>query len=226
MKSIARLREIMVLSAVGLAACAPQPAAMPEAEIPQETPMAEPMTGRETPAADAMVEEVSPTEEAAMDSGSEAAMPMAEWLATPMTNVVTGQEFRVSDYQGKVVLVETMAVWCSKCRTQQEQIRILHEQLGAQATDLVSITLDIDPNEDAQYLKAFVSQTGFDWIYAVAPAELSRALAAAYGDQFLNPPSTPILILDRHGVAHPLPFGIKSAADLQAAVQPYLDGST
>ena len=152
-------------------------------------------------------------------------MPAAEWLGTPMTNAVTGQEFTVGDYQGKVVLVETMAVWCSKCRSQQEQIRQLHQDLGDRKADLVSISLDIDPNEDAQYLAAFVAQTGFDWIYAVAPAELSRTLGLTYGNQFLNPPSTPFLIIDRHGGAHPLPFGIKSAEELRQAIQPYLDES-
>jgi hypothetical protein len=31
-----------------------------------------------------------------------------------------------------------------------------------------------------------------------------------------------MLIIDRDGEAHPLPFGIKSAADLQAALEPFL----
>ena len=45
---------------------------------------------------------------------------------------------------------------------------------------------------------------------------------AVYTAQFLNPTSTPVLIVDRHGTAHPLPFGIKSAADLFKAVDIYL----
>jgi thiol-disulfide isomerase/thioredoxin len=225
MKSVLRLRDIIVLGAVALAACAPQPASTPEAMMEMETPTADAMMGHETPTADAMMKIETPTAEAALESSPEAAMPAPEWFGTPMTDVVTGQEFKVSDYQGKVVLVETMAVWCSKCRSQQEQIRKLHEDLGDRKADLVSISLDIDPNEDAQYLAAFVAQTGFDWIYAVAPAELSRTLGLTYGNQFLNPPSTPILIIDRHGAAHPLPFGIKSADELRQAIQPYLDES-
>lgn len=225
MKSVLRLREIIVLGAVALAACAPQPASTPEVMMQEETPTADVVMGDATPTADAMMKSETPTAEAAMQSSPEAAMPAAEWLGTPMTNVVTGQEFKVSDYQGKVILVETMAVWCTKCRSQQEQIRKLHQDLGDRKAELVSISLDIDPNEDTQYLAAFVTQTGFDWIYAVAPAELSRTLGLTYGNQFLNPPSTPILIIDRHGAAHPLPFGIKSADDLRQAIQPYLDES-
>jgi len=225
MKAVLRLRDIIVLGAAALAACAPQAASTPEVMMQKEIPTADAVMGHETPTADTVMNSETPTAEAAMESSPEAAMPAAEWLGTPMTNVVTGQEFRVSDYQGKVVLVETMAVWCSKCRSQQEQIRELHQNLGDQKAELVSISLDIDPNEDAGYLAAFVAQTGFDWIYAVAPAELSRTLGLTYGNQFLNPPSTPILIIDRHGAAHPLPFGIKSADELRQAIQPYLDES-
>jgi cytochrome oxidase Cu insertion factor (SCO1/SenC/PrrC family) len=219
-----RLRYIIVTGAVLLAACAPPPAPSPEAMM--EEPTTAPMMEHETPAAEAMTTHDMPTAEATMEPASEDAMAMAEWLGTPLVDAVTGQPFQVSDHEGKVVLVETMAVWCSTCRAQQEQIRLLHQQLGAQGADLVSISLDIDPNEDAQYLKAYVEQTGFEWSFAVAPADLSRAIGQTYGDQYLNPPSAPVLIIDRHGVAHPLAFGVKSAADLQAAAQPFLDGTT
>ena len=66
----------------------------------------------------------------------------------------------------------------------------------------------------------------FDWVYAVAPPEVSRELGQLYGDQFLNPPATPMLIIDQHGEVHPLPFGIKSAGDLQEALEPFLNLGT
>jgi len=189
-------------------------------------PLVETPTQRGDPTSEPMADAPVPTAVAAMEGQGqqvEAAMPTEPWMSIPLTEVTNGREFRVSDYTGKVVLVETMAIWCSKCRTQQEHIRTLHGQLGAQAADLVSITLDVDPHEDAPYLKSYVEQTGFDWIYAISPAELSRELAGTYGDLFLNPPSTPILIIDRSGAAHALPYGIKSAGDLQQTIQPFLD---
>jgi hypothetical protein len=71
-------------------------------------------------------------------------------------------------------------------------------------------------------LKEYTARNGFFWKYAISPAEVSRDISQLYGDQFLNPPSTPMLIVDRHGEVHPLPFGIKSASDLQAALEPFL----
>ena len=146
------------------------------------------------------------------------------WFRASFTDARTGQVFSINELKGKVVLVETMAIWCTNCLQQQGQVKALHEQLGAR-DDFVSIGLDIDPNENAEALKSYVEDKGFDWLYAVPSADVSREIAALYGDQFLNPPSTPIVVIDRHGDAHPLPFGIKSADDLMQAIQPFLDES-
>jgi len=157
-----------------------------------------------------------PTQEAMVESPA--------WFSASLTDANTGQNFTINDFKGKVVLVEMMAVWCPKCYTQQEQIQSLHGLVGDR-DDFVSISLDIDPNEDAGILQQYVQQTGFTWKYAIASQDIAREIASLYGDQFLNPPSTPILVIDRKGVAHPLPFGIKSAQDLMNFIQPLLDES-
>jgi hypothetical protein len=46
------------------------------------------------------------------------------------------------------------------------------------------------------------------------------------GEQYLNPPSAPMFVVDRQGGVHALPFGVKSADALQKALQPYLDGKS
>ena len=150
-----------------------------------------------------------------------AMMDATAWFGATFTDASTGKTFNINDYKGKVVLVETMAVWCTTCKQQQDNIKAFHTQMGLQ-NDLVTVSLDIDPNENLDTLKTYVGKTGFDWMYAVSPADVSREIAKLYGDQFLNPPSTPMLLIDRKGVAHPLPFGIKSADDLSKVVDMYL----
>lgn len=168
-----------------------------------------------------------------MADSSEEAMPadsMSEdtmmespaWFGMSLTNVQTGEVFTINDLKGKVVLVETMAIWCSNCKKQQGEVKDLHEILG-ERDDFVSIGLDIDSNDDDAYLKSYIDANGFGWHYAVSTADVSRNISSLYGAQFLNPPSTPMLIIDRHGEAHPLPFGIKSSEDLMQALQPFLD---
>ncbi len=174
------------------------------------------------PTEDAMMSHDTPMPDAITEAPTDTMLESPAWFSASLTNVHTGEAFTLNDLKGKVVLVETMAVWCSNCYQQQTQVKALHASLG-ERDDFVSIGFDIDPNEDADLLKTFVGQNGFDWRYVVAPTDVSREIASLYGGQFLNPPSTPMLIIDRHGVAHPLPFGIKGADELMQALQPYLD---
>ncbi len=156
-----------------------------------------------------------------MDELADEKMSETGWFGTTFTNVSSGETFTINDFKGKVVLIENLAMWCSNCKKQQEQVKILHELIGMDE-DLVSIGLDIDTNENAEDLKTYTADNGFDWIYAVASQEVTREIANLYGAQFLNPPSTPIIIVDRKGVAHPMPFGIKRAEDLKSFIEPFL----
>ena len=145
-----------------------------------------------------------------------------DWFNASLTNIHTGETFTVADFEGQVVLVETLAMWCSNCFKQQGQVQVLHDLLG-ERDDFISLGVDIDPNENAEALQTYTTQNGFDWFYTVAPVPVAREIGQLYGDQFLNPPSTPMLIVDRRGEVHTLPFGIKSAEDLRTALQPFLD---
>jgi len=252
-RKIAASLVLPSILALTLAACAPAtpaPEVMMEEpaqavmEKPTETVMEEPAeAAMQTPEAmmdepaESMTEE--PTQEAIQtpeamsgsasasqggaESGAEAPMNgMPAYFSAELTDARSGESFTIADFKGKVVLVETLAQWCSNCLKQQNQVYDLHALMGKR-DDFVSLGLDIDPNEDAVMLKEYVKRNGFHWLYAVSPAEVSREIANLYGNQFLNPPSTPMFIIDRYGQVHPLPFGIKSADELMEALQPFLE---
>jgi thiol-disulfide isomerase/thioredoxin len=145
-----------------------------------------------------------------------------EWFDIEMIDVQTGEPFAINDFAGKVVLLETMAVWCPTCRKQGDEVVKLTELLG-DPDDLVSISLDVDVNEDAELLARYAEKFGFDWHIAVAPLPVARALGNLYSAQYLNPPLAPMLIVDRDGSVLGLPFsGVKDAESLQGVVEPLL----
>ncbi len=145
-----------------------------------------------------------------------------EWFEIEMTDVQTGEPFTINDFAGKVVLLETMAVWCPTCRKQGDEVVKLQELLG-DPDDLVSVSLDVDVNEDAELLARYAEKFGFDWHIAVAPLPVARALGNLYSAQYLNPPLAPMLIVDRDGSVLGLPFsGVKDAESLQGVVEPLL----
>lgn len=144
------------------------------------------------------------------------------WLDYQFTDAVTGETFSISGFKGKVVLVETMAMWCSNCMKQQIQVRELHERLG-ERDDFIGIGIDVDLNEDLGMLAAYVQKNEFSWLYSVASTEVLAGIQDSLGGQFLNPPSTPIVLFDKEGNPHALPFGIKSADELLGFVEPFLN---
>jgi cytochrome oxidase Cu insertion factor (SCO1/SenC/PrrC family) len=196
-----------------------------EAMAEDEAMSDEAMAGKDEMSDEAMAEDEAMTDKEAMDDEAMAddeAMEVPAWFTTQLTDVNTGEAFSVADFQGKVVLVETMAVWCPFCTQQQQHIQALAELLG-ERDDFVRLSLDIDPNEAPDILKAHTERQGFDWRFAVAPPDMARDIGQLYGAQFLNPPATPVFIIDRHGEVHALPFGQKDSAALQAAITPFLD---
>lgn len=148
---------------------------------------------------------------------------LPEWFDMPLIDVKKGETFTFNDFKGKVILVETMAIWCPNCLVQANEVRKLHALLDDD--DLISVTLDVDINEKTEDLKFYVEEYGFDWYFAVAYLDVARALGNLYGANYLNPPLSPMLLIDRTGEAHKLEFGQKKAEELLSFVQPFLDAN-
>lgn len=153
------------------------------------------------------------------DGGEHAETP--EWFDVELTDVRTGETFTMSDFAGEVVLVETMAVWCPTCIFQGHEVSEMHKMLDDPG-DVISVSLDVDLHEEAPALKEYLEEFAFDWRFAISPLEVSRALGNLYSAQYLNPPLSPMLIIDRKGEVHPLEFGDKDAESLLTSLQPFL----
>lgn len=86
------------------------------------------------------------------------------------------------------------------------------------------VSIDGDPNENAQQLRRYADDLGFGWRFAVAPRELMASLAQTFGNDVLYPPSDPMFVVTPKGVVHRLPGGSKDEQLLRDAVQRYRSG--
>jgi thiol-disulfide isomerase/thioredoxin len=136
------------------------------------------------------------------------------WATAELVDVTTGEAFRIADHAGKVIFIETMAIWCPNCRRQQGDVKTALEALPPDAVTF--IVLDVDTSEDGASLAAYREQNGFVGRYAVAGTAVARALAAEFGDQILNPPSTPIVVVGTDGRVTLTESGHKSPDELVA----------
>jgi len=135
-----------------------------------------------------------------------------DWRNETLRDVSTGEKFTVSGLE-KPVLVETFAVWCPTCTRQQEEIKKLHEKEG-----ISSVSLDVDPNEEASKVQNHVQMNNFTWRYSIASSGLTRKLVQQYGSSMASPPSTPVVLVCENG-SRKLSDGVKTAEKLEQEVE-------
>jgi thiol-disulfide isomerase/thioredoxin len=138
------------------------------------------------------------------------------WATAELIDVSTGESFRITDLvaQGKVVFVEPMAIWCTKCRAQQADAMTALAQLDR--SKVVWLGLDVDPSETAEALADYGPRWGFDHTYAIAGTEVARALVDDFGSTVISPPSTPIVVVGTDGTVTLTDYGHKSVEQLVA----------
>ncbi len=139
-----------------------------------------------------------------------------DWMDIELTDVRTGQTFRISDFSGKPILLESFAVWCPTCLRQQNEIKKVKSSEG---DDIVHISLDTDPNEDVNKVREHLDSYDFDWYFAVAPIELTNALVDDFGLSVVNAPSAPVILICDDQSSRMLRNGVKSADDLIDEIQ-------
>jgi thiol-disulfide isomerase/thioredoxin len=139
-----------------------------------------------------------------------------DWRSVELTDVETGSSFTVAGFGGRPVLVEFFAVWCPVCTNQQREVATLVDRMD----DLVAISVNVDPNEDAARVRDHLDSHEFDWYYAVAPSSMTRALVDEFGAVVTNAPAAPVVRICADGTAALVEGrGLKSADALEAAFE-------
>ena len=138
------------------------------------------------------------------------------WLSLELTDARNGDVFTLGDFEGRTVLVQPMATWCSSCRRQMTVVRDVIEGLDPEAFAFVGLSVEtaLAPSELARYVDA----QGFGWTFAVSTPELLQALTATFGFSAANPPATPHFIIRPDGGIGQLSTGFRSAEQLVAAL--------
>ena len=150
------------------------------------------------------------------DGPSRPQVPLTtDWKTIELTDIRTNEKFTIGQFN-RPVLLEGFAVWCPTCTRQQQEIKVLHEQIG---DDIISIALDVDPNEDIAKVQEHLEKNGFDWYYAISPPELTQGLIDEFGVTFVNPPSAPVALLCPDGSSRMLGRGVKDADLLRKDIE-------
>lgn len=144
-----------------------------------------------------------------------------EWASIQLTDARTGETFTLSDFAGKVVMVEPMATWCSNCRQQQGNLRSIYTDFDD--NDVVFISMSVENNLENIRLAEYADDNQFNWTFIVATPELLSALTNQFGRTITNPPATPRFFIDADGTVSNLITGFHNSQAIVDEVNAYLN---
>ncbi len=88
---------------------------------------------------------------------------------------VNGESIKLSNYSGKVLLVNMWATWCGPCRNEIPELVRLHKEYQSRGVEVVGLTNE-DPVRSAQKVQDFVRDFTIDYQVGWVPREVEAAL--------------------------------------------------
>ena len=152
-------------------------------------------------------------------------LSIPQWMLVTLKDPRTGQSFRIVDFQGKVVVLEIMAIWCPRCVPQADEMQRVLDTLPSDVkAKLVFISVDVDPNENEQNLARYADSFKRTWPFVYdSTGEFLKSFVRDKGTTVRSEiPTTPIYIIDPNGkLVRVGPSGveqIKSASEIISAI--------
>lgn len=98
----------------------------------------------------------------------------ASVLETPVQSL-DGKSFKLSDYRGKVVVLDLWATWCGPCRDEVPHLVALSKEFAPKGVEVIGLTSE-DPTDDLQKVQAFARDFSITYRVGFAPQELAAGL--------------------------------------------------
>jgi peroxiredoxin len=90
-------------------------------------------------------------------------------------HAVDGSSIKLSDYSGKVMLVNLWATWCGPCRMETPELVRLHKEFQARGVEMIGLSTE-SPEGSAEAVRDFVRAFNVDYHVGWATPEVALAL--------------------------------------------------
>jgi len=113
-----------------------------------------------------------------------AAAPALVSLPQPVleaeNRAATGKPIKLSDYSGKVLLVNLWATWCGPCRMETPELVKLHKEFQDRGVEMVGLSTE-DPDASEESVSDFVREYKVDYQVGWATREVALTLMQGRG---------------------------------------------
>lgn len=149
--------------------------------------------------------------ESDISSGTDLSSDAPGWLAIPLTDLQTEEEFTLGSLMasGKPVIIHTFTTSCPACGAQFKESTDLQR---GNPGDYFVIGLNIDPDEGNAAVRQYVERNGYEGHFVTAPDQLSIGLIRTFGIRIMQ--STPQTILIQNDTIYYLGSGVFSSEGL------------
>ncbi len=122
-----------------------------------------------------------------------------------------GNTVSLSQFQGKVVVVNFFTIWCMPCREEMPDLNAIYNENKNKGLAMVGICLNVDPNQ----LRFFVKQMKLDYPILVGTDKVNKD----YGE-IVGVPTT--FVINRQGEVVAKVVGAHDKAYFMKIIQPLL----
>lgn len=136
---------------------------------------------------------------------------LALWLAggASLAAASPGTPFDLSEYEGRVVVVDFWASWCVPCRRSFPWLNAMQDKYADDGLIVIGVNVDQEPESAAEFLRAFPAS--FRIAY-----DSDGSLATKYGVRGM--PSSFVIGRDGRPKAEHLGFKVKRQDKYEAAI--------
>jgi peroxiredoxin len=127
-----------------------------------------------------------------------------------------GKAVRLSDYKGKVVLLDFWATWCGPCRIEIPWLKEFQRKYKDRGFEVVGVSMDDD---GWQAVKPFAAELGINYRLVIG----DDTTAQLYGGVDALPTT---FVIDRDGKIAAVHVGLTSKSEIEHGIEEVLGGGS
>lgn len=163
-------------------------------------------------------------------AGSRVALPGTAVSSSASTGVpadfniptIDGRTIKLSDYRGKVLVMDFWATWCGPCRQETPQLARLARENGARGLEVIGLHIDDRGRSSPEEIRKFIDHYGITYTVGLATDDM---FTSYLGDEEDTIPQTLVFGRDGRLIKHFVGYSPSSGKELDEAVNQALAGS-